>query len=54
VDPIEAIRLRANRLFVIRRGNVIASSPEATSLVRLGEREETVGFRNCELPDTKR
>ena len=53
-DPIEAIRLRANRLFVIRRGNVIASSPEATSLVRLGEREETVGFRNCELPDTKR
>lgn len=27
-DPIEAIRLKAARLFVIRRGKVIASTPK--------------------------
>jgi len=32
-DPIEAIRLRARRLFVIRRGKVIAETPaEKTAL----------------------
>ena len=32
-DPIEAIRLRARRLFVIRRGKVIAeAAPEIASL----------------------
>jgi cytosine deaminase len=32
-DPIEAIRLRARRLLVVRRGKVIAESPaEAASL----------------------
>jgi len=34
-DTIEAIRLRANRLYVIRRGNIIAETP-------LQERPETV------------
>jgi cytosine deaminase len=32
-DPIEAIRLRARRLFVIRRGKVISeAAPEIASL----------------------
>ncbi len=35
-DPIEAIRLRATRLKVIRRGQVIAETPPVTSEVRLG------------------
>ena len=26
VDPVEALRLKANRLFVIRRGRIISSS----------------------------
>ncbi len=35
-DPIEAIRLRATRLKVIRRGRVIAATAPVTSEVRLG------------------
>ncbi len=43
-DAIEAIRLRAERLFVIRRGKVIAQAPERGSLVRLGGWEQKVDF----------
>jgi cytosine deaminase len=43
-DPIEAIRLRAHRLFVIRRGNVIAESPAVASHVSLGETSTIVDF----------
>ena len=32
-DPSEAIRLRANRLFVVRRGKIIARSKAITSKV---------------------
>ena len=32
-DPIEAIRLRANRLWVVRRGKVIAQAPRLESEV---------------------
>lgn len=37
-DPIEAIRLRATRLAVIRRGRVIATGVPAASELRLGDR----------------
>ncbi|HZZ63726.1 MAG TPA: amidohydrolase family protein [Roseiarcus sp.] len=34
-DPIEAVRLRATRLFVIRRGKVVASTPARETELRL-------------------
>jgi cytosine/creatinine deaminase len=34
-DPVEAIRLRATRLKVFRRGKLIASTPAATALLKL-------------------
>ena len=43
-DPVEAIRLRATRLHVLRRGAVIArSAPEAVAL-DLGDTHRTVDF----------
>ena len=41
-DPIEAIRLRANRLKVIRRGKVIAESPKRITALHLDGRPATV------------
>ncbi len=49
-DPIEAIRLRANRLFVIRRGRVIASTAEAKTQVMMDIDTTWVSFRASELP----
>ncbi len=43
-DPIEAIRLRANRLFVVRRGAIIAESPAVESRVVLGDATHRVDF----------
>lgn len=43
-DPIEALRLRATRLFVIRRGEVIAESAPAVARLRLPGRPATVDF----------
>jgi cytosine deaminase len=37
-DPIEAIRLKANRLAVVRRGRVIAETPARTSSLDLPDR----------------
>jgi cytosine deaminase len=34
-DPIEAIRLRATRLFVVRRGEVIAETPERVAALSI-------------------
>ena len=48
-DHIEAIRIRANRLFVIRRGEVVASTPEVSSEVRIMGGQSTVAFRNSEF-----
>jgi len=40
-DPVEALRTRATRLFVVRRGRVIASTPETrTTLALQGDRLE--------------
>ena len=44
-DPVEAIRLRATRLAVIRRGRVIARTPAATAMLQLRDRPETVSFQ---------
>ena len=43
-DPVEAIRLRANRLIVVRRGRVIAKAPAATAALCLPGRPETVDW----------
>ncbi len=43
-DPVEAIRLRATRLFVIRRGEVIAESAPAVAKLHLPGRPATVDF----------
>jgi cytosine deaminase len=45
-DPVEAIRLRAARLAVIRGGRVIAESPEATSTLRIDGRPSQVDWMN--------
>ena len=41
-NPIEAVRLRAERLFVIRRGRVIARTPERTTSLALEGRPGTL------------
>ncbi len=43
-DPVEALRLRPARLAVIRRGQVIAESPVASSTVRLGDATVAIDF----------
>jgi cytosine deaminase len=43
-DPIEAIRLRANRLMVVRRGRVVAHTPAATATLALPDRPPTVDW----------
>jgi cytosine deaminase len=44
-DPIEAIRLRATRLMVVRRGEVIARTPPATAALTLPGRPVEVDWR---------
>jgi cytosine deaminase len=41
-DPVEAIRLKPARLCVIRRGQVIAETPERVSALHLESRPKTV------------
>lgn len=43
-DPVEAIRLRATRLYVIRRGSIIAKSDPTKVNLMLGESEFKVDF----------
>ncbi len=43
-DPIEAIRLRATRLAVVRRGQVIAQTPASTSALNLPGRPAAVDW----------
>ncbi|MQA40244.1 amidohydrolase family protein [Rugamonas aquatica] len=44
-DPVEAIRLRAARRMVMRRGTVIAESPRAQARLSLPGRPQQVDFR---------
>ena len=41
-DPIDAIRLKANRLAVVRAGKVIAETPETISTLAIEGRPQTV------------
>ena len=43
-DPVEAIRLRASRLIVVRRGQVVARAPQATAALSLPGRPPTVDW----------
>ena len=43
-DPIEAIRVRATRLAILRRGKVIAATPAQTARLSLPGRPETADF----------
>src|SRR5262245_60361441 len=43
-DPVEAIRLRAARLLVMRRGRVVARTPAATAALSLPGRPEQVDW----------
>ena len=43
-DPVEAIRLRASRLMVVRRGRVVARTPAATASLCLPGRPPTVDW----------
>ena len=48
-DPVEALRLRANRLFVIRRGEVIAESAPVKTTLRMFNTESVIRFSQAEL-----
>ena len=43
-SPVEAIRLRATRLMVVRRGSVLSRTPPAIARLQLPERPETVDW----------
>ena len=43
-DPVEAIRLRANRLLVVRRGRVVAETPAVTAVLNLPGRPTRVDW----------
>lgn len=44
-DPVEAIRLRATRLAVVRRGRIVATSPAQVARLELSGRPVSVDFR---------
>ena len=50
-DPVEALRLKPARLFVIRRGEVIAETAAVASRLNLAGQHATVDFRH-ETPST--
>jgi cytosine deaminase len=43
-DPVEAIRLRASRLIVVRRGQIVSRTPAATAALSLPGRPQTVDW----------
>jgi cytosine deaminase len=45
-DPVEALRLKPARLFVIRRGEVIAETAAVESRLSLGGKRLSVDFRH--------
>jgi cytosine deaminase len=48
-DPIEAIRLHAERLFVIRRGKILAQASPRESSLHLGGEEKRIDFTKAGL-----
>ncbi len=53
-DPIEALRLRANRLFVIRRSEVIAESAPVKTTLKMVDTESDIRFSRAEFDDLAR
>ncbi len=49
-DPVEAIRLRATRLKVFRRGTLVAQSPAATATLHLAGRPAQTAFMHVAPP----
>jgi cytosine deaminase len=49
-DPIEAIRLRAARRLVMRRGRIVAESPRAVARLDLPGRPHSADFRRLARP----
>jgi len=49
-DPIEALRLRATRLRVYRRGKLLAQTPAATSQLHLAGRPDSTACRAESIP----
>jgi len=49
-DPTEAIRLRANRLFVVRRGEIISRTAPSVSEVSFMGEDALTSFSVSELP----
>ena len=47
-DPIEAIRLKAARLFVLRRGKVVAETPPVMATLYMQQAPEIVDFRTVQ------
>jgi cytosine deaminase len=47
-DPVEALRLKPARLFVIRRGEVIAETAPVASRLKLGGQALSVDFRHAD------
>ena len=43
-DPVEALRLKANRLFVIRRGSIISSSTPVEAKLNLQGRPKMQNY----------
>ena len=50
-NPIEAIRLRANRLYVIRRGEILSTTPKVLSQVEIMGKSAPVSFSCSELSE---
>jgi cytosine deaminase len=46
-DPVEAIRLRATRLRVYRRGRLLAETPAATAALRLPGRAASTSWMHA-------
>ena len=44
-DPVEALRLRATRLKVFRRGKLLAETPASTGVLHLPERPAQTSWR---------
>jgi cytosine deaminase len=48
-DPIEAIRLQATRLYVLRRGKIIASAPPNESVLNFGNETHKLDFTRANI-----
>jgi cytosine deaminase len=48
-DPVEAIRLHAHRLFVIRRGEILAQSAPAESTITFGGATHSIDFTRANI-----